>query len=121
MIKVGIIGSRRRNTEEDLQKVTEAFNNLNSESKVDLIVSGGATKGGDHFAEIIACLQNIPIKIYYPDWNKYGRIAGFMRNTDIAKESNILIACVHKDRLGGTEDTIKKFKRFHPKEKIIIV
>jgi len=120
-MKIGIIGSRRRNTEEDLNKVTKVFNKLKSEYSEISIVSGGATKGGDKFAEIIACLQNIPIKIYYPDWNIYGRIAGFIRNTDIAKESDILIACVHEDRLGGTEDTIKKFKKFHPREKIILV
>lgn len=120
-MKVGIIGSRRRNTDKDLQKVTEAFNTIKSENNNVSIVSGGATKGGDHFAEIIACLQNIPIKIYYPDWNKYGRIAGFIRNTDIAKDSDILIACVHSSRTGGTEDTIKKFKKFYPKRRIILV
>ena len=110
-MKIGIIGSRRRNTEEDLQKVTEAFHKLKEEYKDVSIISGGATKGGDRFAEIIACLEKIPIKIYYPDWEKYGRIAGFNRNTDIAKESDILIACVSPDRTGGAEDTIRKFKK----------
>jgi len=120
-MKIGIIGSRRRNTEEDLKKTTDAFLKLKSEYKEVSIVSGGCTKGGDHFAEIISCLQNIPIKIYYPEWNVYGRLAGFYRNTDIAKNSNILIACVHPSRTGGTEDTIKKFKKFHPQGKIILV
>lgn len=120
-MKIGIIGSRRRNTEEDLNKVTEIFNKIKSENNDISIVSGGATNGGDHFAEIIACLQNIPIKIYYPDWEKYGRIAGFMRNTDIAKDSDILIACIHSSQTGGTEDTIKKFKKFHPRCQLILV
>ncbi len=120
-MKIRIVGSRRRNTDEDLNKVTETSNKVKSENNDISIVSGGATKGGDHFAEIIACLQNIPIKIYYPEWDIYGRIAGFMRNTDIAKNSDILIACVHESRTGGTEDTIKKFKKFHSEGKIILV
>jgi hypothetical protein len=121
-MRVGIVGSRRRNTDEDLQKVTEVFNKLKTEAIDEVsIVSGGATKGGDHFAEIIACLQNIPIKIYYPEWNRFGKLAGFERNTYIAMDSEILIACVHKDRKGGTEDTIRKFKRFHPRGQLILV
>lgn len=120
-MKLGIIGSRRRNSEEDLQKTTDTFLKLQSEQKIDLIISGGATKGGDRFAEIIACLYKIPIKIHYANWNKYGKIAGFMRNTDIARESDVIIACVHPSRTGGTEDTIKKFKKFHPNGKINFV
>jgi hypothetical protein len=120
-MNIGIIGSRRRNTENDLQKITNTFHNLQSEHKDIIIISGGATKGGDRFAEIIACLQKIPIKIFYADWDKYGKIAGFQRNTDIAKNSDILIACVHPDRTGGTEDTIKKFKKFYPNGRVILV
>lgn len=128
-MKIGIIGSRRRNTEQDLHKVTEEFLKLKSEIKEDVsIISGGASKGGDRFAEIIACLYKIPINIYYAEWEKYRdpegmkiNPAGFIRNINIARESDILIACVHESRTGGTEDTIKKFKKFHPEGKIILV
>ncbi len=42
--------------------------------------------------------------------------------TSIIKiNSDILIACVAKDRTGGTEDTIKKFKKFYPQRQIILV
>ena len=34
-----------------------------------------------------------------------------MRNTDIAEKSDELIACVTKDRLGGTEDTVTKYTK----------
>ncbi len=120
-MKIGIMGSRRRNTDEDQYKVTQAFLKLKEEYPNSTIVSGGCPTGEDRFAEIIACLNNVPIKIYYADWNTFGRIAGFIRNTDIAKESDILIACIHPERTGGTEDTIKKFIKFHPEGKIILV
>lgn len=119
MKKIGIVGSRRRNTEKDLKKVNDAF--LNNYLEGDEIISGGCSKGGDRFAEKLSESYKVPIKIYKADWNKFGKVAGFMRNTDIAKESDILIACVSEDRTGGTEDTIKKFKKFHPDGKIILV
>jgi len=120
-MKVGIIGSRRRNTEEDLAKTTEAFHKLKKEYPDITIVSGGNPRGGDRFAEIIACLEKIPIEIFYADWDTYGRGAGFARNVKISKESDILIACVHPSRTGGTEDTIKKFYKIHPDGEIILV
>jgi len=51
----------------------------------------------------------------------YGRIAGFKRNTTIAQESDILIACRSLDMTGGTEDTIRKFKKLKPDNEIIFV
>jgi len=119
-ITVGIVGSRRRDTLDDLMLVDAAFRKVTENFKVTQIISGGAKKGGDRFAEIIAAKYDVPIKIFYPDWSKYGRIAGFTRNTDIAKESDILIACVHPDRKGGTEDTIKKYLKFHKSAEVIL-
>ncbi len=113
---IGIIGSRRRNSNYDFIKVEGYF--LTIHEKGNTIVSGGCLKGGDRFAEMLSNKHSVPIKIFKAHWKKFGRAAGFIRNTDIAKFSTELIACVAKDRKGGTEDTIKKFKKFHPKGKI---
>ena len=107
---VGIIGTRRRDTGKAYAKVEKAFNELPISVRKDCwIVSGGCPKGGDRFAEIIAKKYGLPILIIYPDWDKYGKIAGLKRNTPVAEMSDFIIACVAKDRKGGTEDTIKKF------------
>ena len=116
---IGIIGSRRRNSPKDKQKVYEVYKALYKEG--DWIVSGGCPKGGDAFAEDIAKDQGVPIIIFYPNWGKYGRGAGFVRNTFIAEKSTLLIACVAKDRKGGTEDTIKKFLKNNNKDCLFIV
>jgi hypothetical protein len=107
MKKIGIIGSRRRNSGIDQKAVREKFFEIYEDG--DQIVSGGCPKGGDRFAEKIAKDNGIPILIFYPNWKKFGKGAGFMRNTSIAEESDIIIACVAEDRKGGTEDTLKKF------------
>ena len=80
----------------------------------------GCGKGGDRFAEQIAKSRGIPIIIFYPNYKKYGSPAAlFIRNGEVAKVSNIIIACVvnpedgidkvlGRDK-GGTVDTLRKF------------
>ena len=109
---IGIVGSRRRDTDEDFRKVLEVFNSIYREG--DKIVSGGCPLGGDKFAEIIAKSKGITITIHYPDWT-IGKHAGFERNTQIAEDADILIACCSEDRTGGTEDTVRKALRLEKK------
>jgi len=117
MRTIGIIGTRRRDNPSAYKKVVEVF--FRWYEKGDWIVSGGCSKGGDRFAHVIAKKYGIPILIFYPDWNKHKKGAGIIRNRDIAFHSNILIACVAKDRKGGTENTINNFLNDHlrPKKK----
>ena len=107
MKTIGIIGSRSRDSQVDFKLCEEIF--LSIYKPGDEIVSGGCPKGGDAMAEVLAKKHQIPIKIYYAQWNKLGRGAGYARNADIARNSDILIAIVAEDRKGGTEDTIEKF------------
>lgn len=106
---IGIIGTRRRDTSEAFSKIKSKFFEIYEDG--DWIVSGGCKKGGDRFAEKLARENGIPIIIFHADWKKFKNGAGFLRNTDIAEHSDIIIACVSKDRTGGTEDTIKKFQK----------
>lgn len=117
---IGIIGSRRRNTDEDYKAVYNEFKKWYNEG--DKICSGGCKKGGDRFAEIIArkiglteenggLILHLPKKPPQgsPRW-EYTK-ANYERNDLIARDSDVLIACVALDRTGGTEDTIRKFIR----------
>ena len=115
---IGIIGSRRRNTASDQHATIRAFDRVYEPG--DTIVSGGCPRGGDHFAEYIAQTRHIPITIHRAHWDTLGRGAGFARNTDIARDADILIACVASDRAGGTEDTIRKFLKRKPPSALIL-
>ena len=103
---IGIVGSRRRDSRDDYSVVYNKFCELFSEG--DRIVSGGCPIGADKFAEQIAKANGITISIHYPNWNKFGNGAGIRRNTFIVEDCDVLIACVSKDRTGGTEDSIRK-------------
>lgn len=119
MKTIGIIGTRHRDSDADLLLVKAAF--LKAYQPGDRICSGLCPRGGDRFAVLLAKKYNTPTLWFPADWKQYGRGAGFVRNTDIARESDILIACVAADRTGGTEDTIVKWKQFHPSRSIISV
>lgn len=130
MTKFGIIGSRRRDSERDMEiLVTFLQEFLPAYPMPWVFVSGGCPKGADRFAELIAKELEIEMVIYYPDksqlpenpqkWD-YAKIM-FDRNTTVAQDSDVLIALVAPDRKGGTEDTIKKFKKFHKLGEVIIL
>ena len=109
MSTIGIIGSRRRNSVQDFLKCRAKF--LEIYNHGDEIVSGGCPQGGDKFAEDLAKAEQVPIKIYYAEWNRLGKGAGFARNGAIARDADIIIAVVSEDRKGGTEDTISKAEK----------
>jgi hypothetical protein len=116
---IGIVGTRRRDTKEDLLLTLSEFVKIPGRSK-SVIVSGLCPSGGDRFATIIY-QKNESMKLWFPAEWSLGRHAGFVRNTEIARWSDWLIATPASDRKGGTEDTIKKFTRFHGGDKLIIV
>jgi hypothetical protein len=116
---IGIVGTRSRDTAEDLYLATTAYSKLTDTKKKIVMVSGLCPKGGDRFATLI--YQKFQtMKLWFPAEWSLGRHAGFVRNTEIARWSDYLIATPSSDRKGGTEDTIKKFTRFHGHDTLVI-
>ena len=116
---IGIIGSRSRNSSIDYDICEKKFNELYQDG--DWIVSGGCPLGGDNFAEKIARKLGLTILIHHANWNKYGKSAGFKRNGFIARDSDILIACVTEDKKSGTRDTVEKFLLFKNEKDLHLV
>lgn len=92
-MKLAIVGSRGFSDFESLKNVIDA------EKDVELIVSGGA-KGADSLAERYASERGIPVKIFLPDWDTHGKQAGFIRNQDIVRACDKLIAFWDGDSRG---------------------
>lgn len=72
------------------------------------IISGGAN-GADKIAEMFAQKYNIPIEVIKADWET-GKQAGVIRNTEIIKKSDCVIAFWDGESK-GTLDSINKAKR----------
>lgn len=85
--------------------------------KPDLVVSGGA-KGPDTLGVLWAKENDVEVKEFMPDWEKYGRAAGFKRNSQIVESANLVIA--FWDGLSrGTKDSIDKARKLNKRVEII--
>lgn len=110
-MKVAVIGSRSFNDYNELRRI------LNGLGYITEIISGGAD-GADKLAEQYADEKGIPTKIFLPDWNKHGKIAGFLRNTDIIENADIVVA-FWDNQSKGTKDSIDKANKLN--KKVIVI
>ena len=74
-------------------------------SNLTEIISGTA-RGVDQLGELLAYKNNISIKKFPADWDKYGKSAGYRRNADMAKYADALIA-IWDGQSKGTKHMIK--------------
>lgn len=112
-MKIAVIGSRGFNDYDKLKTSLEEYKDTST-----LFVSGGA-KGADSLGERWARENNIPVKIFYPDWDKHGKSAGYKRNIDIVDNADIVVA-FHDGISKGTQHSIDLAKS-KSKELIIII
>ncbi len=52
----------------------------------------GGARGVDKICENIFREHNLPVEVFLADWDKYGKSAGYKRNSTMAHKSNILIS-----------------------------
>ncbi len=84
-MKVAVAGSRSFS---DYHLLASCLQQL---PHIRLIISGGAV-GADQLAERWANRQGIKTLIFRPDWEKYGKSAGVIRNREIVAHADMLVA-----------------------------
>lgn len=87
-MKLAIIGSRNFN---DKVFFLEKVKDVISEYNITAIISGGAV-GTDLLGKQYALDNQIEYIEFLPDWSKYNRAAGMVRNRDIVNNSDIVLA-----------------------------
>lgn len=99
--RVGVVGSRGFRNYEQIVRELKKILEMDYE-----IVSGGAI-GVDSMAQRFAKEYGYNIYIIYPKYHIYGKSATFIRNKEIVKNSNIVVAFYQKGRFkqGGTANT----------------
>jgi len=85
----------------------DALEKIPSLGLVTEIVSGGA-KGIDTLARNYAEANGLKLVEFLPDYEKYGRGATLVRNTEIIKYADIVLTIPLKGKSKGTYDDIKK-------------
>jgi hypothetical protein len=81
-MKFIIAGSRHFNDYALLKKYCDRL----IKDKVTAVVCGCA-RGADSLGEKWAIENNIPVERFPADWNKHGKKAGYLRNTEMGKNS----------------------------------
>ncbi len=83
-MKLAIVGSRDFDDYEFLKKMIQYH-------PCTQIISGGA-RGADTLAKRYAVEHGIPLREFIPDWDTFGKSAGFRRNEQIVKACDELVA-----------------------------
>lgn len=100
-MKVAIIGSRSIN---DYQWLLDAVDQ--SGYRITEVVSGGAV-GVDRLASRFAEETNLPFKLFPPDYEAHGKAAPHVRNSEIAKYCDSMIA-VWDGQSAGSKSMMSK-------------
>ena len=108
-MKVAIIGSRNLINVEISKYIPE---------NVTEIISGGAI-GIDTLAEEVADKRRISKSIIRPEYDKYGKRAPLIRNKEIVKRAELVIA-FWDGKSRGTKFTIDYAKKLNKEVKIYI-
>jgi hypothetical protein len=111
-IKLAIIGSRSLKDKYELEL---AINELSLD--IDTVVSGGAM-GADKLGEEWAKNQGIKVELHLPEWAKYGRSAGIIRNKAIVLSCDFCLA-FWDGKSKGTNSSIELCKKLKIPYKVI--
>jgi len=79
---------------------------------IPTVIVSGTAKGVDRMGEQWAEENGIPVERYPANWSKYGKSAGYKRNTEMAQRSDALLALWDFESRGTKHmiDLAKKYK-----------
>lgn len=108
-MKVAIIGSREFDDYPFLKSIWKCYF---EHRNIECIISGGA-RGADLAGKKLAKEYGYKYVEFLPDWDTYGKQAGFLRNQDIIKNTDTILALWNGES-NGTRHSLglaKKMKK----------
>lgn len=113
-MKVIIAGSRTFNDYNLLKKYCNKY--LQNQTEIEIV--SGTANGADKLGEQYANEFGYKITQFPAKWDKYGKLAGFKRNEDMAKYADSLIA-FWDGTSRGTQNMIELAKKYSLPYRII--
>jgi hypothetical protein len=113
-MKVIIAGGRTFNDYELLRSKVDYF--LSNQTEIEIV--SGTANGADKLGERYAAERCYLVKRFIPDWNFYGKKAGYIRNEDMAKYADALI-CFWDGKSRGSKHMIDIAKRYELKIRVV--
>jgi len=97
-----VTGSRSWTDKEQIRKKLLEYD-------IHLVIHGGCPKGADALAQEVCKEEDIPVEKCKAKWDKYGRVAGFIRNAEMLDEYKPDIVLAFWDgESPGTSNCIKQ-------------
>ena len=110
VIKLAIVGSRTFDHYEVLKEILDEFITQNNFT-ITSIISGGC-RGVDRLAEKYSIKNHIDLITFKPEWGRFGKQAGIIRNHEIIKSSDVCLT--FWDGVSrGTSHSITLCKKYH--------
>ena len=101
-MKLLVCGGRNFTDQEALFNLLDT---IHTTTPITLIIEGGA-RGADIMGRAWAILNEVEYKTFKPDWDKYGKSAGFKRNTEMLDFGPDAVLATPGGN--GTADTVRK-------------
>lgn len=119
--RIIIAGGRDFNDYDLLSLAVDQLINEIQPIKVEIV--SGTCKGTDKLGERYADMNGYPIRRFYPDWDKYGLVAGPIRNKQMAEYaaeySNGYLVAFWDGSSKGTKNMIETAQLYGLKIKVI--
>jgi hypothetical protein len=112
-MKVIIAGSRTFNNYDLLERVLQEENLI-----IEEVVCGGA-RGADDHGQKWARNNGVSVKYFNAEWEKYGRVAGIIRNHEMGDYADYLIA-FWDGKSRGTKDMIDYMQQLGKHGKVVL-
>lgn len=117
-MKVLVAGSRDWTDKETLFSILNQFEQEHPQTSKTLL-SGGC-RGADFIAEQFAQEHKWKIERFLPDWQKYGKAAGPIRNNLMLEQQPEFIFCFPLFSSKGTLQLISQISKLSPSSKVYI-
>lgn len=109
-VRLVIFGSRNA-SKQNVYDAIKAFRQQYPASQYEIIEEiNGCAAGADSFGAYYAKMAGYPVKEFPAEWNKYGKSAGFRRNTEMAEYADIGL-CVWNGSSHGSQHMMSEMKR----------
>lgn len=102
MMHIGVVGGRDCDNYEFVREnlLHVIREELGIDDLVDVVIVSGGARGADSLAQRFAKEFGLTIVIHYPDWDRFGKKAGIVRNFKIVRDSDVIVAFPTKNSRG---------------------
>lgn len=110
-MNIAIVGSRGFTDRVIIERSIRRWMQLDQTPDAPITIVSGGARGADSIGEAVAKSFNLPTIIHLPQWEVYGKSAGYKRNALIVRDADVVLAFFAPGpRSKGTANTVASAK-----------